>query len=239
MEPSDDRFDAIVAFTAFHWIDPETRYRKSAALLKPQGALAVIATQHVLPESGDRFWRDVQEDYDAVVPDEESTKAGAPGPPEAVKISAVRSRPAVSFAISRLVAISGLSRRQLMSTSLSWIRIRGIGVSSRPSASDSTTASTNGSSRDSTPRWRRLISRHSTSRRCQAAHKHRSRTRPLLKRTTIQELTRAALDQLSPGQIDSFKADLFAKLQPFTRGDEVHLPRRVMYAVGTKPASTT
>jgi SAM-dependent methyltransferase len=54
-EPNGDRFDAIVAFTAFHWIDPETRYRKSAALLKAQGALAVIATQHVLPEGGDRF----------------------------------------------------------------------------------------------------------------------------------------------------------------------------------------
>jgi ubiquinone/menaquinone biosynthesis C-methylase UbiE len=49
---------------------------------------------------------------------------------------------------------------------------------------------------------------------------------------------RAALDQLSPEQIDSFKADLFARLQPFMRGDEVHLPRRVMYVVGTKPAST-
>lgn len=80
----DRRFDAIVAFTAFHWIDPETRYRKSAALLKPRGALAVIATKHVLPKGGDRFWVDVQEDYEAVVPDEASTKAGAPGPPEAV-----------------------------------------------------------------------------------------------------------------------------------------------------------
>jgi SAM-dependent methyltransferase len=83
-EPDEEHFDAIVAFTAFHWLDPETRYRKSAASLKPQGALAVIATQHGLPEGGDRFWRDVQEDYDAVVPDEESTKAGAPGPPENV-----------------------------------------------------------------------------------------------------------------------------------------------------------
>jgi SAM-dependent methyltransferase len=84
-ELGDASFDAIVAFTAFHWIDPETRYRKTAALLKPEGALAVIATNHVLPEGGDRFWRDVQEDYEAVVPDEESTKAGAPGPPEAVE----------------------------------------------------------------------------------------------------------------------------------------------------------
>jgi len=84
-EPADEHFDAIVAFTAFHWIDPQTRYRKSAELLKPEGVLAIIATQHVLPKGGDHFWRDVQEDYEAVVPDEESTKAGAPGPPEAVE----------------------------------------------------------------------------------------------------------------------------------------------------------
>jgi len=84
-EPSGEHFDAIVAFTAFHWIDPQTRYRKSSELLKPEGALAIIATQHVLPDGGDRFWRDVQEDYEAVVPEEESTKAGAPGPPEAVQ----------------------------------------------------------------------------------------------------------------------------------------------------------
>lgn len=97
-EPTDERFDAIVAFTAFHWLDPEIRYRKSAALLKPGGTLAVIATQHVVPEGGDRFWRDVQQDYEAVVPDEESTKAGAPGPPEAVED------------LSQEIAASGLFR---------------------------------------------------------------------------------------------------------------------------------
>jgi SAM-dependent methyltransferase len=83
-KPADEQFDAIVAFTAFHWIDPQTRYRKSAELLKPEGVLAIIAAQHVLPDGGDRFWTDVQEDYEAVVPDEESTRAGAPGPPEAI-----------------------------------------------------------------------------------------------------------------------------------------------------------
>jgi SAM-dependent methyltransferase len=84
-EAAGEYFDAIVAFTAFHWIDPEARYRKSAELLKLEGVLAIIATQHVLPEGGDRFWREVQADYEAVVPDEESTKAGAPGPPEEVE----------------------------------------------------------------------------------------------------------------------------------------------------------
>lgn len=65
-------FDAIVAFTAFHWIDPELRYEKAGRLLRPTGALAVVGTRHVRREDGDSFWTDVQEDYDAVVPSEDN-----------------------------------------------------------------------------------------------------------------------------------------------------------------------
>jgi SAM-dependent methyltransferase len=61
-------FDAVVAFTAFHWIDPEVRYEKCAGLLREGGALAVVETKHVLREDGDSFWIEVQDDYDAVVP---------------------------------------------------------------------------------------------------------------------------------------------------------------------------
>jgi len=67
-QPSEAGFDAIVAFTAFHWIAPELRYAKPARLLRPDGALAVVAGPHVLPEDGDQFFAEVQEDYDAVVP---------------------------------------------------------------------------------------------------------------------------------------------------------------------------
>jgi SAM-dependent methyltransferase len=67
-EPGDGGFDAVVAFTAFHWVDPTLRYEKSARLVRPRGALAVVATQHVLPACGDSFWAEVQEDYDAIVP---------------------------------------------------------------------------------------------------------------------------------------------------------------------------
>jgi SAM-dependent methyltransferase len=42
-----DPFDAVVAATAFHWIDPPVRVAKAAAALRPGGALAVIATHHV------------------------------------------------------------------------------------------------------------------------------------------------------------------------------------------------
>jgi SAM-dependent methyltransferase len=83
-EPDEAGFDAVVAFTAFHWIDPHLRYEKSAALLRAGGALAVVATQHVLPAGGDSFFAEVQEDYEAVVPDDPKTRAGGPPPPEAV-----------------------------------------------------------------------------------------------------------------------------------------------------------
>ena len=67
-------FDAVVSFTAFHWIDPEVRFEKSARVLRDGGTLAVVGSHHVLPDRGDRFWIEVQDDYDAVVP-------GDNGPP--------------------------------------------------------------------------------------------------------------------------------------------------------------
>jgi protein-L-isoaspartate O-methyltransferase len=78
-EPGEANFDAIVAFAAFHWIAPELRYAKPARLLRPGGSLAVIHGPHVLPEDGDPFFVEVQEDYDAVVPHPDN---GPPPPPE-------------------------------------------------------------------------------------------------------------------------------------------------------------
>ena len=69
---ADGTFDVVVAFTAFHWIDPDVRYAKPASLLRPAGSLAVVTTQHVLPEDGDPFFAEVQEDYDAVVPSDDN-----------------------------------------------------------------------------------------------------------------------------------------------------------------------
>jgi len=71
-EPERADFDAVVAFTAFHWIEARLKYEKSARLLRPGGALAVVEVAHVLPEDGDPFWVEVQEDYDAVVPSPEN-----------------------------------------------------------------------------------------------------------------------------------------------------------------------
>jgi SAM-dependent methyltransferase len=67
-EPERSDFDALVAFTAFHWVDPELRYQKAARLLRERGSLAVAGSLHVRRPGGDTFWAEVQEDYDAVVP---------------------------------------------------------------------------------------------------------------------------------------------------------------------------
>jgi SAM-dependent methyltransferase len=76
-QPETAGFDAIVATAAYHWIDPQHRYAKPLALLRPGGALAVVHGRHVLPAGGDPLWAEVQEDYDAVVPHPDN----APPPP--------------------------------------------------------------------------------------------------------------------------------------------------------------
>lgn len=62
-EPPRGDFDAVVAFTAFHWLDPATRVERCARVLRSGGSLAVVKTQHVTPEGGDPFFADVQDAY--------------------------------------------------------------------------------------------------------------------------------------------------------------------------------
>ena len=62
-EPPRRDFDAVVAFTAFHWLDPATRVERCARLLRGGGSLAVVKTQHVTPEGGDPFFAEVQDAY--------------------------------------------------------------------------------------------------------------------------------------------------------------------------------
>ena len=85
-QPAVKPFDAVVAFTAFHWIDPDVRYEKPASLLRVGGALAVVSTQHVWPAGGDPFWAEVQADYDAVAPD--PANAAPPSPEDVPDLTA-------------------------------------------------------------------------------------------------------------------------------------------------------
>jgi SAM-dependent methyltransferase len=55
-------FDAVVAATAFHWLDPSVRVARTADALRPGGVLATIATHHI--RGGDaQFFIDVQDCY--------------------------------------------------------------------------------------------------------------------------------------------------------------------------------
>jgi SAM-dependent methyltransferase len=74
-QPERPGFDAVVAFSAFHWLPPDLRYTKTADLLREHGKLGFVSTAHVLPAAGDPFFIDVQADYDAVIP--QTTQAGA------------------------------------------------------------------------------------------------------------------------------------------------------------------
>lgn len=78
----DGPFDLVLAATSWHWLDPGVAYPKAARLLRPGGTLAIVATEHVLPEAGgDLFFREVEQAYDAVGLGDGK---GGPVPPDGV-----------------------------------------------------------------------------------------------------------------------------------------------------------
>jgi SAM-dependent methyltransferase len=64
--PEGDVFDLVFAATAWHWLDPATRYRKAWSVLRPGGHLAFWSATHVFPEGGDPFFREIQPIYEAI-----------------------------------------------------------------------------------------------------------------------------------------------------------------------------
>jgi hypothetical protein len=56
----------VFAATAWHWIDPEVKYRKAWELLKADGHLAFWEAVHVFPDGGDPFFREIQDVYDEI-----------------------------------------------------------------------------------------------------------------------------------------------------------------------------
>jgi len=59
-------FDLVIAATSFHWIDPAIAYVKSAAVLKPNGSLAVFWNKAIRRDEG--FFMRVQDVYRACAP---------------------------------------------------------------------------------------------------------------------------------------------------------------------------
>jgi SAM-dependent methyltransferase len=75
--PGGTGYDAVIAATAWHWIDPGVRYRRAWELLRPGGHLAFWSAAHVFPAGGDPFFRELQEVYDEIG---EGLPAGSPWP---------------------------------------------------------------------------------------------------------------------------------------------------------------
>jgi SAM-dependent methyltransferase len=61
-------FDAVVAATAFHWVDPAVRLEKPHAILRPGGLLAVIDTNQVADPIDRGYFAASQPIYDRFFP---------------------------------------------------------------------------------------------------------------------------------------------------------------------------
>jgi SAM-dependent methyltransferase len=66
LEAGGRHFSLIYAATAWHWLDPEVRYQKVAALLDRGGYLAHWSATHVIPYDGDPFFDELQEVYEEI-----------------------------------------------------------------------------------------------------------------------------------------------------------------------------
>jgi SAM-dependent methyltransferase len=85
-------FGLLFAATAWHWIDPEVKYRKAWSLLRPGGHLAFWEAVHVEPESdADPFFREIQSVYDEIagtLPDDWEIPTPATMPDSRAEIAA-------------------------------------------------------------------------------------------------------------------------------------------------------
>jgi SAM-dependent methyltransferase len=59
-------FDLVYSATAWHWIEPEARYRRAHELLRPRGHLAIWSAVHAFPVDVDPFFVEIQATYDAI-----------------------------------------------------------------------------------------------------------------------------------------------------------------------------
>jgi SAM-dependent methyltransferase len=59
-------FDVVLAISSWHWLDPQVRYAKAAAALRPGGVLAFTTGGHAHPPDADPFFAEIQACYEAV-----------------------------------------------------------------------------------------------------------------------------------------------------------------------------
>ncbi len=76
-------YDLLLSATAFHWVDPEIRFRKAHDLLQPRGALALFWHRPVQTEASKGFNDAAQEIYQAFAPELTSDHIEPPAPSRA------------------------------------------------------------------------------------------------------------------------------------------------------------
>lgn len=79
---ADEPFHAALAFTAFHWIEPEARYARLARLLRSGGLLVVADSRLTAREDADSFFHEADADYVSVL----GERASTPGAPALVSL---------------------------------------------------------------------------------------------------------------------------------------------------------
>jgi trans-aconitate methyltransferase len=66
-------FDAVVAATSFHWLDPSTRVARCAAILRPGGSMAIVQTRWGVAQGHDPFFAASQTCYSKWDPNHDPT----------------------------------------------------------------------------------------------------------------------------------------------------------------------
>jgi len=75
---ADNHFDLVYSATAFHWIGPKFRYQKTYEISKPNGYLAIIQTNHVSDNNGDKLFIASQPIYDKYLINNDSKTGSLP-----------------------------------------------------------------------------------------------------------------------------------------------------------------
>jgi SAM-dependent methyltransferase len=65
-EGAPEAFALVFAATAWHWLDPTTRYERAHRLLHDRGHLAFWSALHAFPPDRDPFFDEIQEVYDEI-----------------------------------------------------------------------------------------------------------------------------------------------------------------------------
>jgi SAM-dependent methyltransferase len=71
-------YDLLISGTAFHWVDPEVRFQRAAAALRPGGTLALCWNKHVQSPASRGFFEAAQSAYRSVLPPSDEPWEGLP-----------------------------------------------------------------------------------------------------------------------------------------------------------------